>query len=217
MAGFFNKLFSLFGSSKPDKTRRLTHPRDLRQGDFLKFQFLPQSEVSGKTFEVNKVNTYSYDGMHYPEMILKDREGTIIFMTIEEEDGEEHIGLSKKVPKSQIREIIPQDTLDRIFEKGTGESLRLRKENHPEGFENWLVEAYRESDEYKGNFAKGDARSNQARTGENFKSYLLTDSSDEYALEIEVYGENEIELSATVYHDINTIEEILPGSLEEKL
>ena len=47
-------------------------------------------------------------------------------------------------------------------------------------------------------------------------SYLLTDPSDEYALEIEVYGENEIELSATVYHDIDMIDEPLPGSLEKQ-
>lgn len=210
MAGFFNKLF---GSRDASDTRKLSHPSQLREGDFLKLKFLPQSDLSGKTFEVSKVNTYTYDGADYPEKILKDREGNIIFMMIEEEDGEEYVGFSKKVPKSQIREIIHQNTLDSILEPGTG--ITLKASNKPEGFEQWLVDAYRETDEYKGHFAKGDARADESQVGEKFKSFLLTDTSDEYALEIEVYGTNEIELSATVYHDINVIEEILPGSLEE--
>ena len=212
MAGFFKRIF---GAGESNETRRLSHPSDLRAGDFIKFQFLPQSDVSNKTFEVFKVNTYQYGGIDYPEMILKDREGNIIFMMIEEEDGEEYVGLSKKVPKSLIREILPQESLDRIFKKSTGSSLSLDKKNYPIEFENWLATKYTETDEENATFAKGDARSGKSATKESFKSYTLTDPSDEYALELEVYGQNEVELSATVYHSINVIEEILPGSSRE--
>ena len=212
MAGFFKRLF---GSGEPQETRRLSHPSDLRAGDFVKFQFLPQSDVGNKTFEVFKVNTYQYDGVDYPEMILKDREGNIIFMMVEEEDGEEYVGISKKVPKAQIRDILPQEALDRILEKGTGSVWGLDDKDQPAEFKEWLTTKYTETDEDKATFAKGDSRSGNSKARENFKSYTLTDPSDEYALELEVYGENEIELSATVYHDINVIEEILPGTLEE--
>lgn len=212
MAGFFKRIF---GSGEPQETRRLSHPYDLRAGDFVKFQFLPQSDISNKTFEVFKVNTYQYGGIDYPEMILKDREGNIIFMMVEEEDGEEYVELSKKVPKAQIRDLLPQEALDRIIEEGTGTTWGLLNKNKPEEFREWLADTYRETDETKATFAKGDSRSGGSNAKENFKSYTLTDPSDEYALELEVYGENEIELSATVYHDINVIEEIFPGSLKE--
>lgn len=212
MAGFFK---SLFGGGEPKKERRLSHPRDLQKGDFLTFQYLPQSELSSKTFEVYKVNTYDYDGVDYPEMILKDREGNTFFMMIEEEDGEEYIGLSKKVPKAQIRDILPQEALDKIFRRGTGTAWGLENKDMPEEFREWLANKYIETDEDSASFSKGDSRKGSTGGVENFKSYTLTDPTDEYALEIEVYGENEIELSATVYHGINVIEEILPGSLEE--
>ncbi len=211
MFGFIKRLFQ---SKENNEGRTLSHPCDLRQGDFVKFQFLPQPEVCGNLFEVNKVNTYRYDGVEYPEMILKDGKGNIIFMMIEEEDGEEYIGLSKKVPTAMIRNIIPQTSLDSILQEGTG--LRLQISQKPEGFEPWLANSYTETDEYRGIFSKGDGRSGQKGADEHFKSHHLTDPSDEYALEIEVYGTGEIELSTTVYHDINVIDEILPGSLEEQ-
>lgn len=214
MVGFLKRLFG--STTEPAIDRKLNHPCDLRKGDFLKFQFLPQSELSGKTFEVYKVNTYTYDGVDYPEMIIKDREGNIFFMMIEEEDGGEYVGLSKKVPKAMIREIIPQNKLDEILKKGTGKFLHIDEKSQFPGFEKWLSMYYIETDENKGSFIKGDFRGNVNGKVENFKSHFLMDSSNEYALEIEVYGDGEIELSATVYHEINVIAEIYPGSLEKK-
>lgn len=214
MAGFFGKLF---GAGKSNETRRLTHPCDLRKGDFVRFGIVSQSEVSGQTFEVYKVNTYRYGSLDYPEMILKDTAGNIIFMMIEEEDGEDYVSLSKKVPKAQIRDLMPQEALDRIFERGTGTQWGLDKEAVPEGFEKWISTKYKytETDEEQGRFSKGDSRTQELGGDETFKSYNLVDPADEYALEIEVFGQGEIELSTTVYHDINIIEEILPGSLDE--
>jgi len=209
MIGFLKKLF---GGDKPDESRVFSHPRDLRQGDFLTFGYLPQADLSGKTFEVYKVNTYNYGGLYYPEMILKDSAGTIVFMAIEEEDGEEYVCVSKKVPKSDIRDIIPQDVLDSITAKGTGITLKV---NHkPEGFEKWLMTNYVETDESRGSFVKSDLRREVNNQAEQLMAYTLMDNSDEFALEIEVYGESEVELSATVYHDIDCIEEILPRSLK---
>ena len=101
----------------------------------MKFKFF-QSEASGKIYEVFKVNTYNYDGVNYPEMILKDKEGNIIFMMVEEEDGEEYIGLSKKIPKAEIRNIIHQNTLDSILQAGTGITVKVQQK--PDGFEKWI-------------------------------------------------------------------------------
>ena len=50
---------------------------------------------------------------------------------------------------------------------------------------------------------------------EKFSSHTLVDRSDEYAIEIELYDTGEVELSATVYHDIEEIEEMWPGNASE--
>ncbi len=212
---FFKNLFGS-GDGKP-KARRLSHPRDLRAGDIIKFRYINQSDVSGKEFEVSQINTYIYGDLCYPELILKDRSGNIIYLMVEEEDGEEYLALSKKVGKGNVSDVLSQEQLDEITQRGTGTKVTVA--NKPEGFDEWLVSDYKEvEDGVKGAFIKGDARylSNaEINQQEKFSSHTLVDKSDEYAIEIELYNTGEVELSATVYLEINEIEEMWPGSADE--
>lgn len=210
MFGFIKNMFG--GSDAAEPQRKLKHPRDLKDGDILKFAFLDNQDLSGKQFEVSQVNSYLYDGLHYPELILKDSQGNIVYLMMEEEDGEECVAVSKKVPRSQIRKVVDQADLDKILEKGTGTTIDVA--SVPEGLESWLAKTYTETEEAKGSFAKGDTRDASHGGGgkERFKSHTLVDDSDEFALEIEVYGANEIEMSATVYLEVSDIEEMWPGS-----
>jgi len=207
----------LGGGDEKKEVRRLSHPRDLRVGDIIKFRYLNQSDVSGKEFEVSLINTYIYGGLCYPELILKDRASNIIYMTVEEEDGEEYLALSKKVGKTKIAEVLDQSQLDNVLRRGTGSKITIQSK--PEGLEEWLVEKYIETDDnVKGAFVKGDARylsNEEVNKREKFSSHTLVDKSDEYALEIEVYETGETELSVTVYHDIEEIEEMWPGKASE--
>jgi len=210
MAGFFERLF---GSNEPVRTRRFDHPRDLRAGDIIKMNFLKQPELSGKTFEVTQINTYIYGNLCYPELILKDREGKIVFLMVEEEDGEEYLAFSKKVAKADIRTLLNQAQLDSILAEGAGTKITL--EQTLAGFDEWLAKKYTETDDdVKGMFLKGDARylsDQEMKQTEGFSSHTLVDKSDKYALEIEVYDTGELELSVTVYHDIDEIDEMWPG------
>jgi hypothetical protein len=215
MAGFFKNLFgSRAGKSKP---RKLPHPRDLRIGDIVKFQYIDQSDVSGKEFEVSQINTYLYDDLCYPELVLKDRSSNIIYLMVEEEDGDEYLALSKKVSKTQMSEIISHEDMSRILKQGSG--IKIGIITKPLGFESWLTDNYRVVDNnIIGSFVKGDARylsSEEINRQEHFTSYILENSDNEYGLEIEVYKTGETELSVTVYHDIEGIEEMWPGSVVE--
>jgi len=210
----FGFLKNMFGSNDAaNSTRKLSHPRDLRAGDIIKLPFLKQSDISGKQFEVSQVNTYFYDGLIYPEMVLKDNQGNIVYLMVEEEDGEECLAISKKVGRSKIRKVIEQNDLDAVLAKGTGTTISVA--SVPEELDGWLAKTYTETDDaVKGSFAKGDARDpsvQNSNSKERFSSHTLIDDSDEYALEIEVYGTNELELSATIYLDINEIEEMWPA------
>ncbi|MDQ6976357.1 MAG: hypothetical protein Q9M22_07325 [Mariprofundaceae bacterium] len=210
MAGFFERLF---GNNEPVRPRRFNHPRDLRAGDIIKMNFLKQSELSGKTFEVSQINTYIYGNLCYPELVLKDRDNSIIFLMVEEEDGEEYLAFSKKVAKADIRTLLLQTQLDAILEQGAGTKVIL--EQILPGFEGWLAKKYTETDDHvKGMFLKGDARylsDEEVKRTEPFSSHTLVDKSDKYALEVEVYETGELELSVTVYHDIDEINEMWPG------
>lgn len=211
---FLKKLFGL-GDNKPEM-HRLSHPRDLRSGDIIKFRYIDQSDVSGKEFEVSQVNTYIYGDLCYPELVLKDRSGHIIYMMVEEEDGEEYLALSKKVDKTKINELITPNDMEAILAKGNGTSITITSK--PNGLEEWLVNDYREVDDnIKGAFVKGDARylsDEEINRQERFTSHLLEDTDGEFALEIEIYETGETEVSVTVYHYVDEIEEMWPRKLE---
>lgn len=213
MSGFFSTLFGRGGQREP-APRSLRHPRDLRAGDIIRFHFLDQPDISGKEFEVAQVNTYIYGDLGYPELVLKGRSGELAYLMVEEEDGEEYLAISKKVPKAQISEILGPWDVESIRKAGIGTTVDVVKT--PEGLEKWLAAGYREVDDnVKGAFVKGDARElseEELRRQERFSSHLLEDKSGEYALEIECYETGEIEMSATVYHDVDEIDEMWPGS-----
>jgi hypothetical protein len=211
---FFKKLFGN-GEDTP-RLQKLDHPRDLKQGDLIKFSFLDQSDLSGKEFEISVVNSYIYDGMYYPEMVLKGRDGKVFYLMVEEEDGEEYLAVSKKIPKGQLSDFISGADMNAIT--GTGTGTKLAMTNKPEGFEEWLANKYRETDSnVQGAFVKGDARTlenSEINKQEKFSSFTLVDKSDEFAIEIEIYATNETEASVTVYLDINQIAEMWPASPE---
>ncbi len=215
---FFKNLFGQWGSGgeNASQTRRLSHPRDLRAGDIIKFRYLSQSDVSGKEFEISQINTYIYGDLCYPELVLKDRSGHIIYMMVEEEDGEEYLALSKKVEKAKINDLIAPNDMTAIQAKGNGTSVTIATK--PEGYKEWLVDHYRETDDHvRGAFVKGDVRyltEEEINKQERFSSHVLEDADGEYALEVEVYETGETELSVTVYHDIQEIEEMWPGAAE---
>lgn len=210
---------ALFGSSAEpvEKVRRLSHPEDLRQGDIIRFAYLSQPDISNTEFEVTQVNTYIYGDLCYPEMVLKDRAGNLVYLMVEDDDGDEYIAVSRKIPKTQMHEVISQDDLARINSSGTGTTVRIVSQPHT--FNEWFADSYREVDDnVKGAFVKGDARTlseEELNRREPFTSHILEDESGEFALEIEMYGTGELELCVTVYHDLDEIAEMWPGKAGE--
>ena len=195
--------------------RKLSHPRDLRTGDIIKFQYLDQSDISGKEFEVSQINTYIYDDeLCYPELVLKDRSGGLLYLMVEEEDGEESLAITKKISKARVYDVLSAKDMEAVLKGGLGVKINIASK--PENLEEWLVGDYTKiADSVQGEFVKGDARHlsfEALEKRESFSSYTLEDDDGDYALEIEVYGTGETELGVTVYHDIGEIEEMWPAS-----
>jgi hypothetical protein len=213
MFSLLKAIFAGGNGAGAQSERSLSHPRDIRTGDILKFGYLPQSELSNKEFEVAQINTYIYGDLCYPEIVLQGRAGELFYMMVEEEDGDEYLGICKKIPKADFESVIGEQSLDKILQKGLGGRLKLAWKLAE--FEDWLVNDYAEvDDKIVGSFVKGDARylsdAEMARQ-EKFSSYILQDKSGEYAIEIEVYASGEIEACATIYHELSALEEMWPS------
>lgn len=210
-------LKSLFRSSNQGEiVRKLSHPDHLREGDIVKFAYMEQEDLSNNEFEITKINTYIYGNICYPEIILKDRQGKLLYMMFEEEDGEEYLAISKKIDKADIEDIIGQDVIAKITSDDfiSKNRTKFSIKSKPSEFDHWLVGDYREVDSnVKGSFLKGDARylsEEQMKLQEKFISFLAEDKEGEYAIEIEVYDSGEIEVCASIYCDINQIAEMWP-------
>ncbi len=210
----FRQLKALFGGggAQRPKARQLNHPRDLRQGDIIKFRFLDQPEISGNTFEVAQVNTYLYGSICYPELVLKDRTNQLIYLMVEEEDGDEYLALSRKVPKAQVPSILSPEQLTLFKEGSIGQALTPTQ--HSDTYAQWLAKQYNKADhQIKGAFIKGDARflsDAEIEQREHFISFTAEDSDEEHALELEIYESGEQELSLSLFHELNAIEEMWP-------
>lgn len=213
--GFLKTLFGTGGSAS--SVRKLSHPRDLRTGDIIKFGYVEQPDLSNTEFEVAQINTYIYGDLCYPELVLKDRSGNLLYMMVEEEDGEEYLELSKKISKAQIEGLFGPWDIATITQKGTGTKVNISAK--PDGFKEWLVDSYVEVDDnVRGAFVKGDARylsAEDINRQEKFTSHVLEDSTEDYAIEIEIYSTGETEVCATIYHDIDEIEDMWPAKTTE--
>lgn len=214
MIGFLKKFLGF--KTPPQLHRVLSHPRDLQPGDILKFGYLSLPDVSQKSFEVIQVNTYLYDSLFYPEFVLKDATGKLLYMMVEEEDGEEYFGLSKKIPKALMEELLSPQSTDSLC--SSKKSIKIEK--IPSELRGWVVTQYLLEDEnVVGSFIKGNARTLSAQEinqGEKFTSFIFEDRSSEYAIEIEEYATHEIEFCATTYHDFDVIEELWPVKAQEQ-
>jgi hypothetical protein len=193
----------------------LIHPSDLQQGDIVKFAFCKQTEISGQEFEITKVNSYIYDGQIYPEYIMKNRDGLTLFMMIENEDGEETISISKKINKQDMITLFSEDILDLMCLKGNGYKINIQQKLSE--YDEWLANNYTKTDtNVQGAFISTDPlaldRMAILPKGESFTSHIFTNESDEYSIEIEIYSSNELEACATIYLEVEDIEEMWPAA-----
>ncbi len=210
----FSKLKRLFTGSG-SSSRVVSHPADLAKGDIIVFGYSDILELTENQFQISKVNTYMYGDMAYPELVLKDRSKNIIYMMVEDEDGEEYLAISKKIPKNMVNDIISKEDIQQIVKGEFSGDIKLKAK--PIGMQpEWFEYEYKLVDRnVKGSFILGDARllsDEEMKKQQRFNSYIFEDSTSEFALEVEVYETGEVELSVTIYADLEEIKEIWPAA-----
>lgn len=198
---------------KKKSFKRLEHPKDLMIGDIVKFSFLSQPDLSNKKFEVVEINTYDFKHEVSTQFSLKGEGGNIIFLVVENEDGEESLSVSKSISRKVVKKLFKEKDFAGIFNNGTGVDIERIAEL--DDLEGWTAPYYVCGTAGKsGYFHKGDYRGKELPKyeddSEGLDYYLLSSEEDEFAIEAEVYENGETEVCVTAYLENSSIEEMWP-------
>lgn len=210
-----NLFKSVFSKEEKKEARQLHHPRDLDTGDILKFQYLPQSEISNQQFEIESVNTYDFEDRKLTEFALKGDVQSGIFLTVDENDDEAFLSIARKIPRTDVETLFDLDTFSELFDND--EHTILKRLNEPNNLENWTAPQYRQEIFAEGGyFHKGDYRQRaipeSEDSGDEFEYYLAIDDTRSYTIEAEVYDDGETEIIVTIRRPITDIEDMWPSA-----
>lgn len=183
-------------------------PHDLEIGDRISFVTLDLAGIDGQELSVTAVNTYAFYGnSNYAEFTLSNQRGDTFFMSIEMEDGEQYLTLSKELQASEIEEILGQNGLEQAVAAPVGTMIDVQ--NEPASAEGWTATRYKKDEAGEAaKFAAVDFRKSTPELWDAFEYHLFLDQMGEMALEIEDYGDGEIEASLTCYPDFEEIQAI---------
>jgi hypothetical protein len=210
----FSKLFK----KKSAPQRNLEHPKDLKTGDMLQMidSFALPKELKGQTLRVTDVNTYQYEYENDFEYVLKGDTGRSIFLTIENDDGEEWANFSIKIQRQDVDDLFTLDKFADIFD--LDELVTIARVNDVDGFERWTTTSYtQKSQPSTGYYYSKDYRNMQIPKhvedgGEPVECIDLEDADGSFAINIEVWDDGETDISLTISRPLGDIVDLFPGN-----
>jgi len=191
--------------------RKLSSVDDLELNDIIRFQFLPQQDISGKQFQVIAIMTYDFEHENYPRFALQGEQEEIVFISVLKHLGEQTLVISKKVVRNDIDGIFGLDPFADVFEPG---SLTLTAKDYPPLAE-WLGKSYYKAIDCRQGYRHiGDYRHEPLPEYEDESSgtdyYLLRDEAEKFAIEIDVCDDDESDVYVVCYHPVTAIAEYWP-------
>lgn len=217
MARMWKSIFGGKGADKSASPRVLDHPRDLQQGDIIKFKFMPQADLSNKQFQVIGINTYDFEDRHQTEFTLSGEAGDDIHMIVDESDDAPVLTFSIKVDRSLVGRIFDIDEFAGIFDGDGHAVLKCHlDQNVPDPLSGWMAKLYRQEVQAEdGYYHKGDYRGRSLPEGEeegdSLEYYRLVSDDREYLVEAEVYEGGETDVLITIRRPLSDIEEMWPA------
>lgn len=206
-----NLFKAVFSKKEETELRDLSHPRDLQTGDIIKFQYLPQSDLSNKQFEISNINTYDFEDRNLTEFTLKGDNKDGIYLIVDETGDEPFLSLSKKIQRPVVEQLFDLDEFSELFDNE--DHSVLNRLNVPDNLENWTTKQYRQEIFAEGGyFHKGDFRNKSVpedeNAGDDFEYYLAIDDTRKYTIEAEVYDDGETDVIVTIRLPLTSIEEM---------
>lgn len=212
-------MFNFFKSKKKPE-RQLSHASDLKKGDMFTVidSFAYPAWLKGQTLRVIDVQTYQYQHSSDTEFVLETNTGQVVFLQIEQNDGEQWANFSIKIQRDDVDEIFGLDEFSRIFDE---ESLtHIIVKNTPERFMQFLADSYQQSESpYVCYFHNKDFRGQtlpryEQDGGEPCEMICLASPDDGHSINIEIWEGGETEVSLTLTRPISDIVDLFPGDAQ---
>jgi hypothetical protein len=183
----------------------------LQIGASVGFGFIPQAMLSGKRAAIHSINTYEFSGDRLTSYVLDVDGDHSVSLIVADGEGEKYIALSRRIPFAERMRMIDNSELLACMDNAEQKRLQTKQ---PEGeWHQWLADTYKKAIHgLQGKVTSGDYRSittlPDAADSKEFNYTLLVSNNNEYAIEIEQYSDNRMEVYATVYRRISDIGEV---------
>ena len=216
--GFFSKWF---GGAEQPKVAKITHPKQLNQGDVVNFSdnFALPELIRKQSYQINQVNTYQFEHKVINEFVLLGGHNQQVFMSVESDD-EEWLNLSIKVNRNQVGQLFDLEQFAEVFEEEIQPELALQQQ--PPELNNWLAPVYfRQTYAQRGYFYQKDFRPAKPSLEEDddseaFDYFCLTSADDSYSVEIEVWQDGDTDVLLTIHRPLSDIVDMYPGADSEQ-
>lgn len=210
MKNFFK---ALFGGSGDEPSRTLESPHDLMKGDFVRINdsFGIPVSLRGGSFQVSKISTYVYNYEDLTEFNIKGDNNQTVYMAIEDNDDDPYLSFAIKLNRKMQDEIFGPKAMELIY-KNVEDTLTVK--STPPQMEGWLADSYKVKEKAaKGRYFGRDFRPNGSpqQGGEHFTYYELHSDDGKFAIEIEIWDEDEIDVVATLIRPVSDIKELWPS------
>lgn len=209
----FSKLFK----KKQAPVRKLSHPKELQKGDMLQLidSFALPSSLKGQTLHVTDVNTYQYQYESETEFVLKGDSGLAIFLTVENDDGEEWANFSIKIQRQDVDDLFTLDQFAGVFD--SEDLVELERVEDVKDFERWTAANYKQSSQpstayyYNQDYRGRKIPEHVEDGGEPLEYINLEDSDEMFGINIEVWDDGETDVSLTLTRPLSDIVDLFPG------
>ncbi len=205
----------LFGFGDKQTPRELTSVNQLEQRDIITFkhrQILPEN-LQGSSFEVTNVASYQYDDGSVKELTLSNEHNISYFISLEDNDGDAKIVLSRKLPRSQVLSLFNEDDFAQLWEPGY---CHLTTQKVPPELTGWVTDGYQQTINegeayfYNREMQDSSASAYQDDDGEPLRYHECEGRDDHYGLTVEVWADGTTDVAIAIYCPIDIIDAFHP-------
>ena len=213
-------LFDWFskGNKEEEAHRVLEHPRDLEVGDMVKFAFAEQAEISGVSFNVNRIRTLDIGGDAHKltYFMLTDADNKVRLRVVDDD----RVEVAQEILPPTLFKIFNEDDVAEALDPEGGDHhiLHAREaEKLPAELKPWVGSTYRQEGYVKAYRYEGDFRNrslpssvDEGEIGCDY-AYFITDDR-RYGLEFRIFDGGRTEVHLCAFLPLRKIEELWPGT-----
>lgn len=206
-------MFKKFFSGKKERIRQLETPDQLMVGDIisLKYRELLPPGLRERQLEVSKIGTYEYSSGTNKEIVLKDEDNHLYFMSLENDDGDVSLCFAKKISRQQVYALFDEQLFSQLWDDHWPE---LGVQKHPESLTGWLAQSYSQTIKdqqayYYNRDCQGEDLA-EASDGEELRFHECEGDDNHYGLNVEISDDGSTDVFLQVFCPTDVIEEMWP-------